>query len=38
MSDSYLTMLDYEKVLESVAVIIPRLKGGNVKQSFYGGI
>lgn len=28
MNDSYLTMLDYEKVLKSVAIVIPRIHAG----------
>jgi len=28
MNESYLTMLDYEKVLENVSELIPKLHGG----------
>lgn len=40
MNDSYLTMLDYEKVLRAVSIIIPRIHaGGNdVRASMHGGI
>ena len=40
MSNSYLMMLDYEKVLKSVQIIIPRLHSGtdNVKASMHGGL
>ena len=40
MNNSYLMMLDYEKVLNSVKVIIPRLQGGavDVKASMHGGL
>lgn len=32
-------MTDYEKVLENVGKILPKLRaGGNLKKSFYGGI
>lgn len=37
MNESYLTMLDYEKVLENVAKILPRIHGGNVRSSMHGG-
>lgn len=40
MNDSYLTMLDYAKVLERVAIIIPRIHAGgdNVRASMHGGL
>lgn len=38
MRESYLTMLDYEKVLENVAVILPQIQGGNVRSSVHGGL
>lgn len=39
MQDSYLTLLDYEKVLLSVGDILPKVKGGApVRSDFYGGI
>ena len=40
MNDSYLTMLDYEKVLRSVAIIMPRIHAGgpDVKASMHGGV
>jgi hypothetical protein len=38
MNDNFLTMLDYEKVLENVALVLPQIHGGAVKQSFHGGI
>jgi hypothetical protein len=28
MNESYLTMLDYEKVLENVALILPKIRSG----------
>jgi hypothetical protein len=28
MNESYLTMLDYEKVLENVALILPKIRNG----------
>lgn len=31
MNESYLTMLDYEKVLENVCELLPRLQGGHVR-------
>jgi hypothetical protein len=37
MNESYLTMLDYEKVLENVGKLLPRLRGGNVRGSVHGG-
>jgi len=36
MNESYLTMLDYEKVLENVGKLLPRLRGG-VRGSVHGG-
>lgn len=38
MNESYLTMLDYQQVLENVKTILPKIRAGNAKQSFYGGI
>lgn len=43
MNDSYHTMLDYEKVLRNVSIILNRLhsgggQGGNVMASMHGGI
>ena len=39
MNESYLTMTDYEKVLESVGKMVPRMRGGQgQKSSMYGGI
>ena len=40
MNESYLTMLDYEKVLRSVSIIIPRIHAGgpDVKASMHGGV
>ncbi len=40
MNDSYHTMLDYEKVLRNVAIIMNRLHSGsgNVMASMHGGI
>jgi homoserine kinase len=37
MNESYNTMLDYEKVLENVGKILPRIHGGNVRGSVHGG-
>lgn len=39
MNESYLTMLDYEKVLENVGKVLPRLGGGgaNIRGSVHGG-
>jgi hypothetical protein len=37
MNENYLTMLDYEKVLENVRVLIPSLRQGNVRASMGGG-
>ena len=37
MNESYLTMLDYEKVLENVGKLLPRLRAGNVRGSVHGG-
>jgi hypothetical protein len=31
MNESYLTMMDYEKVLENVATLLPQLHGGGVR-------
>jgi hypothetical protein len=31
-------MLDYEKVLETVKKILPKIQGGQVKQSMHGGL
>jgi len=31
-------MLDYEKVLENVGILLPRIRGGNLKQSMHGGL
>ncbi len=39
MNDSYHTMLDYEKVLRNVSIIMNRLhSGNNVMASMHGGI
>lgn len=38
MNESFLTMLDYEKVLENVAVVLPQIQGGNVRSSMHGGM
>jgi hypothetical protein len=38
MLETYLTMLDYEKVLENVGILLPRLRGGGVRASLHGGI
>lgn len=40
MNDSYMTMLDYEKVLRAVSIIVPRIHmgGPDVKASMAGGI
>jgi hypothetical protein len=38
MNESFLTMLDYEKVLENVAIILPRIQGGQVRSSMHGGV
>ena len=40
MNNSYLMMLDYEKVLNAVKVIIPRLQAGgtDVRASVHGGL
>ena len=37
MNDNYLTMLDYERVLENVKIILPHLRSGNVRASIGGG-
>lgn len=37
MHESYITMLDYEKVLENVSRVMPRIQGGNFKASMHGG-
>lgn len=37
MNENYLTMLDYEKVLENVQFIIPQLGAGRVRASMGGG-
>jgi homoserine kinase len=37
MNESYLTMLDYEKVLENVSKILPRIHGSNIRGSMHGG-
>lgn len=37
MNDNYLTMLDYEKVLDNVKFIIPQLGAGRVRASMGGG-
>jgi hypothetical protein len=39
MNDSYLTMIDYAKVLKCVSVIIPRIQAGqDVMASMHGGL
>lgn len=38
MNENFITMLDYQKVLQKVAVVLPMISGGNAKQSFHGGI
>ena len=38
MTESFLTMLDYEKVLENVAIVLPQIQGGQVRSSMHGGI
>lgn len=39
MNDGYLTMLDYEKVLRTVSIIIPRIQQGqDVRASMHGGL
>jgi predicted transcriptional regulator len=38
MTESFLTMLDYEKVLENVAIVLPKIQGGQVRSSMHGGI
>lgn len=38
MNESYKTMLDYEKVLENVAIVLPQLQGGGVRSSMHGGM
>ena len=37
MNENYLTMLDYEKVLENVRELVPSLRSGNVRASMGGG-
>ena len=36
MNESYLTMLDYEKVLENVGKVLPRIHSGNMRASLLG--
>ena len=31
-------MLDYEKVLENVAIVLPQIQGGGVRSSMHGGM
>jgi len=38
MTESFLTMLDYEKVLENVSIVLPQIQGGQVRSSMHGGI
>lgn len=38
MNENFITMLDYQKVLQKVAVVLPMISGGGAKQSFHGGI
>ena len=38
MNDNYMTMLDYEMVLENVKIILPHLRSGNLKASVGGGV
>ncbi|CDW80575.1 v-type atpase 116kda subunit family protein [Stylonychia lemnae] len=38
MNESFLTMLDYEKVLENVSIVLPQIQGGQVRSSMHGGI
>jgi hypothetical protein len=38
MNESFLTMLDYEKVLENVAIVLPQIRGGAVRSSMHGGM
>ncbi len=35
MHESYMTMLDYQKVLETVQKILPKIQGGQVRQSMH---
>jgi V-type H+-transporting ATPase subunit a len=37
MYESFMTMLDYEKVLETVKKILPKLQTGQLRQSMHGG-
>lgn len=38
MNENYLTMLDYQKVLECVRDVLPHLRTGNVRASMGGGV
>lgn len=38
MNENFVTMQDYQKVLQKVAVVLPQIQGGGAKQSFHGGI
>lgn len=38
MHESFMTMLDYEKVLETVKKILPKLQTGTLRQSMHGGV
>ncbi len=37
MNENFLTLLDYEKVLENVKILLPHLIKGNVRASMGGG-
>lgn len=38
MQENFVTMLDYQKVLEKVAIVLPQIGAGQARQSFHGGI
>jgi hypothetical protein len=38
MNENLKTMRDYHKVLQKVAIVLPHINAGQVRQSFHGGI
>jgi hypothetical protein len=38
MQENYLTMIDYQNVLENVQLLLPKIQGGGVRASVHGGL
>ncbi len=38
MQENYLTMIDYQNVLENVQHLLPKINGGGIRASMHGGI